>query len=110
MRKHRKMQVKVMDFIVFNSYYLNHLKSKSVKDADTFENPYFYHIYQGEAQPTPISEEGFNEIDTVAENKILRFYFTLPHRIARDTLYVQAQVEVTLESGGARRFLLLVYG
>eukprot|EP01084_Bolivina_argentea_P185057 319156_1 len=80
-------------------------------DADTFENPYFYHIYQGQAQPTPISLEGFNEIDTVAENTILRFYFTLPHRIARDTLYVQAQVEVTLESGGTpRRVLLRIMG
>eukprot|EP01083_Nonionella_stella_P283100 963474_1 len=80
---------------------------QSTCDAEGFENPYFYHIYQGQAQPTPISLEDFNEINTDTESKLLRFYFTLPHRIARDTLYVQAQVEVTLQSGGTPRRVLL---
>eukprot|EP00487_Bulimina_marginata_P010587 TRINITY_DN5642_c0_g2_i1.p1 TRINITY_DN5642_c0_g2~~TRINITY_DN5642_c0_g2_i1.p1 ORF type:complete len:173 (+),score=17.63 TRINITY_DN5642_c0_g2_i1:165-683(+) len=36
-----------------------------------------------------------------------RFSFTVPHEIQRDTLYVHAQIEITLETETGRRRLLI---
>eukprot|EP01084_Bolivina_argentea_P185055 319150_1 len=78
---------------------------------DNGDNNYFYHIYNGENVPV-ITQEGFNEILTPNDKDILKFYFKVPRQIARDTLYVQAQVEVTLVSGQTttRRILLVPNG
>eukprot|EP01084_Bolivina_argentea_P185056 319152_1 len=77
---------------------------------DNGDNNYFYHIYDGEAQPNAIKQEGFDEILTEAEKDVLKFYFKVPHKISRDKLYVQAQVEVTLIGGGTARRLITVHG
>jgi hypothetical protein len=40
----------------------------------------------------------------------LIFYFTVPYKVQRDTLYVQAQVEVSLSNGQRRRLVIAANG
>ena len=76
----------------------------------SIDNPYFYHIWAGYSGS---EQEGFtligHPLDDAGDEiqNILRFSFIVPNKIARDTLYIHAQVEVSLVESSRRRRVLL---
>ena len=78
---------------------------------DTKYDKYFYQIYQSDPNdplnPT-VSLYDFADPTQYTENmeNAVRFSFTVPRTVARDKLYVMAEIEVTLQESRRRRVLL----
>ena len=69
---------------------------------DEFDT-YFFQIYN---EPSGLTDQDFALISESNTDKV-RFSFTVPNEVARDRLYIQAQLEVQLQEGGRRRRMLL---
>ena len=61
---------------------------------------FFYKIY--DQSPANVDNPTFS-IDAEGYTNVVRFSFQVPHEVARDTLYVQAELEVALQELGGRR-------
>eukprot|EP01084_Bolivina_argentea_P165840 288033_1 len=70
---------------------------------DTDNDEYFYQIF-------PIPNEDFVNFQqhTDGFTNIVRFSFDVPQEVARDTLYIHAQIEVELQEEGRRRQRMLL--
>ena len=73
-------------------------------DRDTVYDEHFFKIYDPNSSPI-IEEYDFNVI-TEGISNVVRFSFTVPNEVARDTLYVQAELEVELQELTRRRILI----
>lgn len=77
------------------------------------DNPYEYHVYS--TTSTTASTNDFLLVNdptghpdtSDASRNVLQFSFVVPPKIARDKLYIHAQVEVSLQSENGRRRRLL---
>ena len=73
-------------------------------NRDTEYDEYFFKIY--DSADSNVNLDSF-QIETEGISNIVRFSFVIPHEVARDTLYIQAELEVELQELGRRRRILL---